>query len=36
MQLVPTVKRVMVTVTEPQVVPGVMLAPGSTNDVMNF
>lgn len=29
-------KRVMVTVTESQVIPGVMFSTGSTNDVMDF
>jgi hypothetical protein len=36
MQLVSGVKGVMVTVTESQVVPDVMLATCATNDVMDF
>jgi hypothetical protein len=36
MQLVSAVKSVMVTVTEPKVIPDVMLATCATNDVMNF
>jgi hypothetical protein len=36
MQLVSTVKRVMVTVTESKVIPDVMLATGTTNDVMDL
>jgi hypothetical protein len=36
MQGVSAVKSVMVTVTEPKVIPDVMLATCATNDVMDF
>ena len=36
MQLVSTVKRVMITVAEPQVIPDVMLATRTTDDVVDL
>jgi hypothetical protein len=36
MQLVSTVKRVMITVAEPKVIPDVMLATSAAYDVMDF